>query len=135
MDPDPVWSAFIWGRGSRGIKWGEKQILTNKFLGFFSRNLYFSILNLKRIRTVFGSGPAFIKVCGSGSVYDQCGFTILIWTLAIAAGNQGQGIRFFFGLERARTRSARFCPTLHEVRENLEGFPHSPLLSISTSLR
>ena len=34
VDPDPVGSAFIWVRGSRGIKLREKQSLIKKKLFF-----------------------------------------------------------------------------------------------------
>ena len=43
-DPDPVGSAFIWIRGSRGIKLREKKSLTNKFLIFFL-NYIFQVWN------------------------------------------------------------------------------------------
>ena len=100
MDPDLVRSTFIWvrGSGSRGIKLSEKQSLTNKFLGFFCRKLYFSSLKLKKRAYLEGkgtdlkilfffltfkrwfeinlvifcpvSGSALTKLCGIGSLYD-----------------------------------------------------------------
>ena len=52
MDSDP----HSFGSGSRGIKWREKQRLTNKFWGFFCRKLYFFKSETKKVAYLKGLG-------------------------------------------------------------------------------
>ena len=74
-DVDPDGSAFLWVRGSRGIKWREKQSLTNKFFGFsFLRKLYFLSLNLKKVfnlylRFRYGFDIFFLTLDGLKSIW------------------------------------------------------------------